>query len=395
MKAWLYIEPLDVLFLRGNKFFGDPGSFGESFVPPWPSVVAGAIRSALLVHKGYDLARFPRGEIREDPELGTPERPGSFTLTAFHLARRYASGKVEPLFALPADLVVGRTDDDALEIHRMRPYGPAAGILSSAATEYLAVLPQRARAKPVAGLWMTAKGWQLHLQGDSIRPSKHLLESRELWSLDTRVGVGLDPARRRAEAGKLFTVQAVALRKMQHFGAYDEGAYDVGFLAAVAGAELPNQLDLRLGGDGRAALAERVEPNISEPDYEAIAQAGRCRLILTTPGLFAGGWRPTGTSGDGRNLRLDLHGVKARLVSASVPRAEIVSGWDIAKWSQGQGGPKPAQRVAPTGSIYWLEELHASPAALRNLAEHGLWLDSSENSSRRAEGFNRCILAAY
>ena len=23
-----FIEPLDVLFLRGNKLFGDPGSFG-------------------------------------------------------------------------------------------------------------------------------------------------------------------------------------------------------------------------------------------------------------------------------------------------------------------------------------------------------------------------------
>jgi CRISPR-associated protein Cmr3 len=51
----LFIEPLDVLFLRGNKLFGDPGSFGESLVPPWPSVAAGAIRSALLAHKRVDL----------------------------------------------------------------------------------------------------------------------------------------------------------------------------------------------------------------------------------------------------------------------------------------------------------------------------------------------------
>ena len=29
-----FIEPLDLLFLRGNKLFGDPGSFGESLVRP-------------------------------------------------------------------------------------------------------------------------------------------------------------------------------------------------------------------------------------------------------------------------------------------------------------------------------------------------------------------------
>ena len=32
----VFIEPLDVLVLRGNKLFGDPGSYGESLVPPWP-----------------------------------------------------------------------------------------------------------------------------------------------------------------------------------------------------------------------------------------------------------------------------------------------------------------------------------------------------------------------
>ena len=51
-----FLEPLDVLFLRGNKLFGDPGSFGESLIPPWPSVVAGALRSRMLADDRVDLA---------------------------------------------------------------------------------------------------------------------------------------------------------------------------------------------------------------------------------------------------------------------------------------------------------------------------------------------------
>lgn len=43
MTAYRFLEPLDVLFLRGNKLFGDPGSYGASLVPPWPSVAAGAL----------------------------------------------------------------------------------------------------------------------------------------------------------------------------------------------------------------------------------------------------------------------------------------------------------------------------------------------------------------
>ena len=66
-----FIEPLDVLFLRGNKLFGDPGSHGESLVPPWPSVAAGALRSRMLADERVDLAAFARDDV-DHPTLGTP-----------------------------------------------------------------------------------------------------------------------------------------------------------------------------------------------------------------------------------------------------------------------------------------------------------------------------------
>lgn len=78
---FLRIEPLDVLLLRGNQSFGDPGSYGDAVMPPWPSVAAGAIRSRMLADAGADLAAFARSE-QPHPALGTPARPGPFTLRA-------------------------------------------------------------------------------------------------------------------------------------------------------------------------------------------------------------------------------------------------------------------------------------------------------------------------
>jgi len=385
-----FIEPLDVLFLRGNKLFGDPGSFGESLVPPRPSVIAGALRSALLVHKGYDLVRFADEKILDDDEVGTPKNPGSFRLTAFHLARRFADGTVEALFLPPADLVISRKDNNELETRRLVPHMPTEGILSSAVTQRLGILPQAQRAKTAKGMWLTAKGWDIHLQGKCIEPDKHLISSEQLWSIDTRVGIGLDTCRRRADEGKLFTVQAVVPRKMEHWNGAEGDAYDVGFVAVLAGADLPEQLTLRLGGDGRVAFAHITDANVPAPDYDSIAKSGSFRLVLTTPGCFEGGWLPVGVKGEGRDLFFDLHGVKARLTCAAVPRAGVVSGFDLAEWN-----PKPALRAAPAGSVYWLEESKATPDALRKLVESGLWPESSENTSRRAEGFNLCTLAAY
>ncbi|MCP9453231.1 MAG: type III-B CRISPR module-associated protein Cmr3 [Nitrospira sp.] len=386
----LFIEPLDVLVLRGNKLFGDPGSFGESLVPPWPSVAAGAIRSALLAHKKVDLQAFAKGQV-PDTELGTPQQPGPFRLMNFRLARRSSGssdGQVEPLFAPPADLVIRREDGDALECVRLQPTELPAGIHSSATTKLHAVLPERERSKPVSGYWLTHEGWQAYLLGHDLNAKNQLVRTSDLWRLDTRVGVGLDATKRSAAEGKLFTVQAVAMRQRHHGNGHD---YDVGFLAEVEGATIPRELILRFGGDGRAARAHLVSHVPSEPDpseldlINQIVNARRCRLILTSPGIFPGGWLPTGATPTGTGeIRFQLHGVRARLVCAAVPRAEVVSGWDLAKWQ-----PKPAQRVAPTGSVYWLDQIEATAEQLRDLAAEGLWTHPPDDPARRAEGFNR------
>ncbi len=156
----------------------------------------------------------------------------------------------------------------------------------------------------------------------------------------------------------------------------------------VAGAGLPIAGVLRFGGDGRGAAVREGLFEPPQPDLQGISRSGRCRLVLTAPGLFPHGWRPPGADDGGI---FDLCDVRARLVCAAVARAEVVSGWDLAQWQ-----PKPALRAAPSGSVYWLEDLEATPEALRKLAERGLWTDAQYAlSTRRAEGFNRVALAAW
>ena len=392
----LFLEAIDTLFLRGNRLFGHPGSFGDALVPPWPSVAAGALRSALLAHRGYDPTRFARGEITDDTELGTPKHPGSFRITGFQMAGRAPDGTVEPIYGLPADLsVAGNTTDrdNDRQVRRIKPHAPPNRLQSSAGTRSIAVLAEAQRNKSLSGHWLTAEGWRRYLDGSEIVRSQ-LVASNDLWRLDTRIGIALDPRKRSALDGALFTTQGVVLRKWEHDGQSGTSkagpGWTVGFLAGVTGATLPDSLMLRFGGDGRAAVATQVDANAPEVDYDGIVAAGRCRIILTTPGVFDGGWRPTGATGGERDLRFDLHGVRGRIVCAAVPRAEVVSGFDLAKRR-----PKPAQRVAPAGSVYWLDELEATADALRNLAALGLWSPSVENASRRAEGFNRVAFGTY
>lgn len=373
-----FIAPLDVLFLRGNKLFGDPGSHGESLVPPWPSAAAGALRSHILAHEGIDLAAFAKGHINH-PSLGTPAAPGSFALTAFTLARQLDDGTLQTLHALPTDLVVAEKADGKHHIQSLRPQAPHTGLLSSSSFVQVPMLAETERRKVANGLWLSQPGWQRYLNGQLPDAEQDLVNTSALWAIDSRVGVGLNADTRSADDGKLFTTQAVAFKP------------GVGFVASVRGATLPAKGTLRLGGDGRAASSHNVTHSSPHADLQAIAAQGRCRVVLTTPGLFAQGWLPNGFKrhDDGSHW-LDLGGVRARLVCASVPRAETISGWDLANWQ-----PKAALRSAPSGSVYWLDHIQATPETLSKLAETGFWSDACEDTHRRAEGFNRFALAAY
>ena len=373
MTAYRFLQPLDVLFLRGNKLFGDPGSYGEALVPPWPSAAAGALRSRMLADDQIDPAAFATGNVSH-PTLGTPADPGPFRVTAFHVARSTPNGETELLVEPPADLILSRDDNGKLDLAVLAPSALPTGLSSSAPVPLLPVLNKPERRKPAVGYWLNQQGWAAYLQG-RLPAAVDMVSAAGLWQVDARVGVGLDPEQRRAHDGKLFTTQAVAFRR------------ETGFLVGVAGAEPPVSGTVRLGGDGRAAAVRAVAYQPPTPDLAAIAAAGRCRLVLTSPGIFPAGWRLPGTESDGRFL---LGGVRGRLVSAAVPRAQTVSGWDLAGWR-----PKPAQRAAPAGSVYWLDELEATAETLGKLAEEGLWSAPGDHPQRRAEGFNRFSFAIW
>lgn len=392
MTEYRFIEPLDVLYLRGNKLFGDAGSYGEALMPPWPSLAAGALRSRMLAYHGVDLADFAQARERlpglsDDLHtcLGTPAQPGEFRVSLFTLACR-ENDRIQPCFPLPADVVVtAKTLDDAIYL---QPTEPHSALSSSYALSRLPLLRAAGPAKPQGNLWLNAAGMCAYLNGEKLT-TDHLLRSGELWQFDHRLGIALNGAQRTVAKGMLYTTQTVALNRRD--GRNQER--NVGFLVGVDGANglLPEKGLLRFGGDGRGAALQTVPKKdpLPAPDWRRIEQEHRFRLVLATPGLFADGWYLPGLDAD--NLWHGPNGCTARLVAAAVNRADTVSGWDLARWQ-----PKSAQRAAPIGSVYWFEDFQGSTEALGKLVVEGLWTISDyPDRSRKAEGFNNVFIATW
>jgi CRISPR-associated protein Cmr3 len=399
---YYFVEPLDVLMVRGNKSFGGDGQHGEAVMPPWPSLFAGAFRSALLGNDAHMLSRFvaagtdkalsadarnsQMASILGDAlfaALGTPTDPGDFRVTWLSLAigahTSSATGSppigIAAIMPLPADLTAFE-EAGIPPMVALQPVPPSIGNAASGELPLTALLRVGKQVKPVSGRWLDGTGMTRHLAGTL---PKNVVKTAALFKRETRLGIALDPQSGTTQDGALYTTEAVS---------FCAGA---GFLVGIEGdhGQLPGAGLLRLGGDGKGARYYRLT-NYAPPIAPQLLPGCGFRLILTTPGIFTGGWLPERVTrqADG-SYKLAGDCFSARLVCAAVARNDVISGWDLANWQ-----PKTAQRVAPAGSVYWFDALAGDADKLVAWVNQGLWGEHPDRQ-RRAEGFNQALLATW
>ena len=387
--TYFYVRPTDSLFVRGNQAFGNGGEHGGSLMPPPPSLFAGAFRSALLGKDAAQMTAFlSHGGRCTDPAmhrcLGSPDAPGEFQVTWVSLAADSGGGRVpQAISPLPGDLLLLGKHFATLE-----PRAIAQGVASAGDLPMRATLISAKQEKPIGGSYLRQMGLAQHLAGQKPADSERI-ESKHLHMRDPRLGIGLNADSRTAEERLIYTTEGFAFSPNN--GHESSAFVSTGFLIGICGVGdlLPEQGQLRLGGDGRSAHYARVK--FIAPDQPKIANA-RFRLLLQTPALFEQGWLPDGLTQQGGSYRLQGDGFTARLACAALGRREIVSGWDLYNWS-----PKPAQAAVPAGSVYWFDQFEGDAGKLAVWVQLGLWPDnlSTLQQTRRAEGYNNALLGAW
>lgn len=367
MATFLTFEPLDVWMFRGNRLFGG-GVHGMGLMPPWPSVVTGAVVSRALA----DNNRLGDVTRRPDQALNILQQclGEDFGLTHLGLLKQDRIW-----FPTPADLVVMEADGGGLEAKALEAKPkPSNGACCSAAFPYLCILPVSKRKKTVGNMWIDLDGLKAHLAETPVS-SDHLMPAGCFWQNDPRLGIAIGTSSRTVEEGAIYTTDAVSLNA------------GVSLIAGFSGRNVPSNGLVRLGGDGRGARIQKL----SQSDQDAMATFGQpqagwkgFRMILATAGLFPDGVMPPVVKKD---HTLELDGLTAELVAASVPQPGVVSGWDIAKHQ-----PKPAHRIAAAGSCYWFRVISGDTEQLMSLWENGLRENIAPNHpliERRHEGWNR------
>lgn len=317
----LRIEPLDTLFFRDGRPFGE-GARAVSGLPR-PQTFAGALRTAMLREAEVDIKAVGRlvrsGMTFKDAAAATGGLGAAIGSTRFR-GPWFAKGS-DMFFRAPSTLrtVRGSRSPEIVRLDPLKERLP--GWNAPEPGMFPLWRKGRVRLEPVSG-YIGSDAMQKFLGGgvpDSI------LAPEELFGFDDRTGIGVDPDRGVADDHEIYARRLLALRP------------GVCFLVELAGPRealnlFPEEGTLvALGGESRQAVVRPDLGHSGPPRSANAVSTTRALAVLTAPAPLQG-WCPAGPFP----------------LAAAVPGYEAVSGWDFAR-----GGPKPNRFLVPEGSVYY------------------------------------------
>jgi CRISPR-associated protein Cmr3 len=374
----------DPIVARDGRPFGGGQNRMHAVAWPFPSVVAGSVRTAL--------------------GKADPDRTFDDGTTPAELLRVAVAGLfpvVEERLYLPAphDCVVHPTEGPLRAVPY--PLGEGEGCDWPADGLSPVVLPAdeaNDEFKPKDG----PAFWPIERLADWLLGGAVVFNTDFLSAplRETREHVQSDAATGAVEESRLFTTAALTLTPLPRYGAKADAPFRERFsdITLITRVEADGWAGVRaaalntwhpLGGKRRLAHWRAVPGGKWVPPpvlRGALEGASQVRMVLATPAIFSGGWRP-GWLGEGLEGTPPAGGPTLRLVGVCTQRWRAVSGWSLAA----PRGPKPVKRLVPAGGVYFFEVLRGSAAELA-----GGWLRSvCDDEQDRRDGFGVAVWGTW
>ncbi|HVS38758.1 MAG TPA: type III-B CRISPR module-associated Cmr3 family protein [Gemmataceae bacterium] len=382
--SYLRLTACDPIVTRDGRPFGvGQGNRMKGLAWPYPSVVAGSFRTALVkATKGRDFTGDTPTKLMAIPVAGVfPVADGKLYLPA------------------PSDCFVHR-DKGPLQVY---PQPPVAGGCDFPAAGLWPVMLTEEQAKTDAKPEETPAWWPVDDKLTAWLTEKSVaFDDRTFLSAaksQVRDHVQLDCVTGAAAESQLFATEGLSLTHLPRFGV-KEGRFEDKYaditLSARVEADGWNVATLNmlhpLGGERRLVRWQAngngalwtCPPAVAN----ALAGANRIRMVLATPAVFKHGWRPNWINEATLTGRPDwwADGPNLQLVGVSIARWKAVSGWSLAE----PRGPKPIKRLAPAGGVYFFKT-NDNAASLKDR-----WLQPvSDEVQDRNDGFGLAVWGVW
>ena len=364
----LIIEPRDPMIFRdGKPFTAGAGARSLPFAPP--SVIAGAMRTRLGSPNGRPFDKSKISALLEvefaGPVLGYRKSDAPSWGLAFAAPADYLSYEREGMN--PAKQVALRCVEEEggcdLPEGLRRLEGAADRKVSSE--------------MPVFWSWDSMSEWLTKKERNGFLPNGWGKLKRQ-----RRVHVSMSTEFQTAVEGMLYSTEG-----LEFHGTREEATefsliawYDCGKHQDLAAVNVPRVS--HLGGESRTAFWDAKANEPGQPKCPIGEPPKGFRMILATPAVFEGGWKPGWLDAGNEGAPPGFEGkLKVRLNAAAVPRALPISGWDY-KLEEA----KPTRLMVPAGSVYFFDVMGSGDA-------RELWMRSvCDVAQDRLDGFGRVLI---
>nr|WP_321352789.1 type III-B CRISPR module-associated protein Cmr3 [uncultured Methanoregula sp.] len=396
-EKYLSITPHDPIIARDSRPFG-AGLRMKSLDWPYPSVIAGSVRTALGKINGNGFEKIVDA-LKQVSVYGPLMSLGG---TLF--------------FPAPRDLLVDGSNENDRKTYAIRPVAlqPGDGCNLPNPALQPAMLPSTVlyEFKPTTPLpfwslnqmvsWLENPGdKQFNAPVISKNDNDGTPNGLAFPQKESRFHVKMAESSGSAEDGMLF--ETVGL-DFSASGSTNSCSIATRVESANEFAKLIPDLAgcNTIGGERRVSTWEikDVPPkgwNCPVEIMNALAGKKNLRMVLATPAYFERGWLPGWIDqttlighppGAPENCTLKLR-------SACVERWKPISGWSLEKNGKHKPGPKPLRRLVPAGSVYFFECIEGNAQELAM----DLWLkpvsDESEDNREKSDGFGLALWGVW
>lgn len=370
----IFISPNDVLMFRdGRPFSGGDDHFAHCIFPPSPTTIYGALRAHILSIHFPDFKKYSENiDIPKDivDEIGTPQTYGSLSIDGFFVARLEGNTSI-PYFSIPLDVVNKKGEkEDNINLSIMAPNESLSKLVKSDMNILnYSWITSKDFFEPISG-FLSRTEMTKYLKGEV--PT--ITESKDIFTIEERTGIGKNILSRSVERGRLYTVGYIRVNT------------DFGFLIKVANSKLlPEKGMLRIGGDGRSAAYFKC--NYEDLDIGQIKnivdRTKRFKIVLITPAVFRKGWLFDWV--DSNTMLAKMDNFEIKLVGAIVGRPTFIGGFDLVKRA-----PKEMKKAVPSGSVYYFEILKGDLDKIFDF----FWM-KTVSEERGQEGLGISIIGGY
>ncbi len=370
--AWLVLPRDPLIFRDGRPFEAVPGARARSLPFPYPTTLAGALRTREGLRK-YG------GNFDDETVQALLQR----RIWGPYLAEIDQQGQLQAWHTPAPQDALWVKEGDTITRYWLRPV-QAPGI-TEMPDNLMPVGPKKHikakpyRQAPAFWSWEALQEWLVNPQDGPAVP-----ENVGLPALlqESRTHVHIDSEKQTAKEGFLF--QTTGLRFV--FVPDRKGWSEARHLALLVrtDAEVSEGIGY-LGGERRAVYWQKTDWQPPRPPEEVLvsAERGAVRMVLMTPAHFEKGYLPTW-------LQSAVEGVQAHVQAVALTqRAVAISGWDMK-----EGREKPSRRLMPAGTVYYLR-LEGPPEARRRFVET-LWFQPvSDDEQDRRDGLGQVVFGVW